>query len=253
LGVDSVNAFKPGPKRYFYHMNDRRDGVFKLTPDSRARLRNQYECPGHSPDYACPFLSLRWSEHPEPIDVVVKETVPNFVSMFDDGPVDLTVLDKAVLEALAPHCRDMYVGKVLLDTGTGDFQPTGFVTVAAPKHQRIQSDRGRHCRHKHWGCCGVFSNQIGWASGAIVERTLNSRQVYVDQQGWLLVSDELATQLELRSRFPKLWLYRIEVVPEPLDGEILPGDPRPCLTDRLFGACTARSSALVRVAPLGDS
>jgi hypothetical protein len=215
--------FKLSPKRCFYRLNDRRDGIFKLTPASRAEVMAHHQCPG-TKDWACPYLSPHWHEQPAPIHVIVNSLPSKLVSM-TDVIIDLTILHKDVLEVLAQHCQGICCGNVILDSKTTEPQTTHFVTVAMPKRYRIQSDRGRNCRHKYFACCGVFSNHIGWAKGAIVERTLDDRQVYVDQDGWILVADKLVEDLALKERFPSLWLEPIPVVPEPLDGESLPGDP----------------------------
>lgn len=216
-----MTTSRHSPTRCFYHLKDRRTQVLDLTPVSLAVVNERYRCTGH----LCPYLSPRWHEHPEGIDVVVEkydsrawvETIARF---------SLRALDVYLSDVLAPYCRDIFFGKVYVDAGTDTTETTRFVTVAAPASRRIQSDRGRYCRHMpvQFECCGVFTSNIGWASGAIVERTLDDRLVYVDQDGHVLVADELVEKLELRKRFPQLWLYRVDVVPEPLDSEVLPGD-----------------------------
>jgi hypothetical protein len=206
-------------KHCFYEVNDRRARIPHLTPDSLAEVAARYRCPGH----LCTNLSPRWHANPEPINIEI-QSVP--ASQFDE-PYELAVslLEAAVIDVLIPYCRHMYFGEVTGSVTRGRSPRTQFCTVAAPKQWRIQSDRGRHCRHVRYECCDVYRNIIGWASGAIVERSLDDRLIYVDQFGSVLISHELAERLELKNRFPKLWLYRVDVVPEPLDGEVLPGDP----------------------------
>ena len=203
--------------RCFYSINDRRLEILDLTPASQAVINERYKCA------ACWHLSRWWHDHPEPISVVVDRVTPAWVESI--GDIALVALDAELLDVLAPYSGDMFCGEVVLDQGSGELQSTRFVTVAAPAARRIQSDRGRYCVHTHWECCDVYTNAIGWASGAIVERTLDNRLVYVDQDGRILVADELIKMLELTRRFPRLWLERIDVVTEPLDNETLPGDP----------------------------
>lgn len=211
-------------KRCFYSLNDRRLKILDLTPASEIVFDERYRCTEMG---FCRHLSPRWHERPEPINVVVRRVTSAWVEGIagTDIGTDLTTLDSELLDALAPYCRGMVFGKVLLDRGEGRPEPTRFATVTAPKFLRIQSDRGQYCVHWQHPCCGVVVNSVGWAKGAIVERTLDDRLVYVDQDGSILVADELVQRLGLKERFSKLWLQRIDVVPEPLDKETLPGDP----------------------------
>jgi hypothetical protein len=206
--------------RCFLELDDRRAVIPDLTPESLRVVQGRYQCRGH----CCWHLSPLWHQHPRPIDVEVNSE-PGTSQSDRINDISLKILDAAVVDVLAPYCRDIYFGRVTAPGPRGGSIPTRFFTVAAPKDRRVQSTRGRHCRHFITNCCGVVFNQIGWASGAIVERTLDDRLVYVDQDGGVLIADELVERLEFKRKFPNLWLYRIDVVPEPLDGEVLPGDP----------------------------
>lgn len=227
-----MTAHKRAKKRCFYSLNDRRLKILDLTPESLAVVSERYACPNHmlwdstnphSPAYPLGYLSPRWNRSPEPINIAVQQVAKCDVS----GVAGLCVslIDKKLADALGPYCRDIYIGSVTRPGASGRLEPTRFVTMAAPLEKKIQSDRGKHCQHVYHPCCGVSVNTIGWAKGAIVERTLDDRLVYVDQDGRVLVADELVEKLDLKHRFPKLWLQRIDVVLEPLDKETLPGDP----------------------------
>lgn len=205
--------------RCFYNLSDRRLEIMDLTPASQAVVDERYRCSGKG----CPNLSSHWHRQPEPINIVVDRVTPAWIERI--GHFDIMALDTELVDALAPHCRDILFGTVSIDEGYGDLQPTRFVTVTAPAPRRIQSDRGQYCLHMRWPCCGVFTNTIGSADGAIVERTLDDRLIYIDQDGHVLVADELVKSLDLKHRFPKLRFERIDVVPEPLDKETLPDDP----------------------------
>jgi hypothetical protein len=203
--------------RCFYALNDRRLRILDLTPASLAVVKERYSCSD------CWHLSRQWHQRPEPINLVVHNISTAWVESISDLAV--IALDATLVDTLYPFCRNLIFGTVYVDDDISRPTKTRFVTVAAAAQDRIQSDRGRYCRHYRYECCGVFVNTIGWASGAIVQRTLDDRLVYVDQDGMVLVADLLVRELELRKRFPRLWLYRVDVVPEPLDGEVLPGDP----------------------------
>jgi hypothetical protein len=211
-------------KRCFYELNDRRAVVPPLTLESLAVVCARYTCPNHMlwdstnpgrPAWPVGHLSPQWNRNPEPIDIAVQWIAETYIDC-PDG-INVSMIDRDVFDAIQPYCRDIYVGRVASHGKLGDLQPT--------LSKKVQSDRGRHCLHLHHECCGVFTNQIGWAKGAIVERTLDDRLVYLNQDGNILVADELAERLELKGRFPKLGLQRVDVVSEPLDGETIPGDP----------------------------
>lgn len=206
-------------KRFFHLLHDRRADIPDLTPESELVLNEKYRCSGK----LCLYLSNWWHTHPEPIDLSIEWCPKSWSDR--PGNLGLRMLNHSIVELLSPYCEGMHFGTVLGRDTKGGLQKTPFVTVAAPRTARIQSHRGRHCRHSHHSCCNVFINKIGWASEAIVERSLDDRLVYMDEQGDVLVDSELAERLELKTRFPKLWLYKVAVVPEPLDGEVLPCDP----------------------------
>ena len=61
----------------------------------------------------------------------------------------------------------------------------------------------------------------------ILERDLDARWLYLDAYGSLFADARLIAEENIKERFPnpKLRMYPVPVVPEPLDGEVLPGDP----------------------------
>lgn len=218
-------------KRVFYELADRRSGILELTPESLAVVCERYTCPHHMLSDGDPeksqiplgSLSSHWNRYPEPINIAVVKVAKCYVDCVIG--LDTTLLEHSLVEVLRPHFKDVYIGRVMVASETGGLEQSPMMTIAATLANKIQSDRSRYSRHFYKECCGLCTNTVGWATGAIVERTLDDRQVYVNQDGNVLVDGELAARLGLKERFPKLWLRKVDVIPEPLDAETLPGDP----------------------------
>ncbi len=203
--------------KFYYELDDRRAIIPSLVPSSLRETQEKHLCPGSG----CLELGQHWHLRPTPISITIeKESKAAWVDLL--GDINVSLLHKRVYEAIRPYCTDVVVGTVHLKENTVS---SSFVTITASNASRVRSDRGRHCRHFQYDCCKIWRNEIGWASGAIVERELGGRLVCIAHNGNVLVESSLAKRLELSKRFPRLWLYRIDVVEKPLDGEVLPGDP----------------------------
>jgi len=97
-------------------------------------------------------------------------------------------------------------------------------TCYVPVGRELLATRGEDCRHHRCRVCKRFLNKVGWARGAIVGSYLDDRQVYQNGHD-LFIDNRLADEIRLLSRFDDLRLKRVQVVKEPLDGDVLPGDP----------------------------
>lgn len=204
-------------EKFYYELDDRRALIPSLVSSSLREAQERYLCPGSG----CVELGQHWHLAPSPVNITIEIESPcAWVDTVSDINIDL--LHKDLFETIRPYCTDLVVGTVSLTTSGC---PSSYVSVTATNANRVRSDRGRHCRHAQFPCCKVWRNEIGWASGAIVERELGGRGVCIGHNGNVLIESSLAKQLELSKLFPRLWLYRIDVVEKPLDGEVLPGDP----------------------------
>lgn len=202
-------------RRTMFELYSRRDVVVDRTPASQAEYR-AISCTH------CMHPGPGWSRSPHPIDVVVTSeprgchasvTFPNLLRE------DLWAL-------LAEHHPDALVGSCRLALPDGTTQETGYVTVCVPEQRELRAYRGPYCRHTRCsGTCGKIGRRVFWAKGAIVERYLDERLIYQDEFADLFIDGRLAKALDLKARFPDLVLSRVPVVPEPLDGDTLPGDP----------------------------
>lgn len=99
------------------------------------------------------------------------------------------------------------------------------VTVYSINKEWLQTNRGRYSRHSQCWLCGNIVKRNGWAHPVIVKRYLDDRWLYFDSNTDAYVDVRLIERESLRERFPKLRFYPVPVVPEPLDGATLPGDP----------------------------
>lgn len=87
----------------------------------------------------------------------------------------------------------------------------------------LEVQRGYYSRHSPCLVCGRLRPANGWAHPVILERYLDNRWAYLYDDPY--VDERLIETESLRERFPTLRFYPVPVVPEPLDGQTLPGDP----------------------------
>lgn len=68
---------------------------------------------------------------------------------------------------------------------------------------------------------------IGWAEMSVLRRSLDGRAVYFGGMcgKTLIVDANIVPLKDWLKQFPTLRAKRVPVLDEPLDGEILPGDP----------------------------
>ena len=216
IEANTAMTRRPSAK-FYYELDDRRALIPPLVSSSLREAQERYLCPGSG----CGELGQHWHLAPSPVNITIEmESSCAWVDTVADINIDL--LHKDLYETIRPYCSDVVVGTVSLRTLSNC---SSYISITAANAHRVRSDRGRHCRHAQFPCCKVWRNEIGWASGAIVERDLDGRPVCIGHNGNVLVESSLAKRLELSKRFPRLWLYRIDVVEKPLDGEVLPGDP----------------------------
>lgn len=134
------------------------------------------------------------------------------------------VAERPLAEILRQYGRGVVLGEVLV--GRDENLLPGYRTVSVPREAWLEDDRGRYSRHRQCRKCGMVLNlACGWAHPVIVERYLDTHLAYLNMAGAPYVDERLIDLESLRERFPTLRFYPVPVVPEPLDGEVLPGDP----------------------------
>lgn len=176
---------------------------------------------------ACPRndyeLGRGWRAKPAPIDVVLSSLPEAVVCGIDHAWIKL--FDRSFAKALGSHLNGMLVGSVKMRTGHGRPKDCGYVSVLVPPNLSIDPYRAKECVHEQCPDCGAICS-LNWAQVGIVERTLEGKMLWgSESDGAFHIDEELAKKLDLRKRFPDLMLVHERVIPEALDGDILPGDP----------------------------
>ena len=202
-------------RRTVYEMRSRRDEVVKRTRESEsahARIKCSY----------CYHPGMQWINRPCPIDVVIT-SAPAGCEASVTFP---SLIRNDLWEVLAGVHSDARIGSCRVVDRAGCTQATGYVAICVPQARVIDPYRGPHCRHEVCpGSCQQIRRSIWSAKGAIVERDLDDRLVYQDAYASIFIDGELVKSLNLKSRFPDLVLTKFPIVPKPLDGETLAGDP----------------------------
>lgn len=198
-------------QRHLVLLSDGPDPVAETDEDWEMRHIAETRCPG----------CRRWRQDVPyaPIHAILRNRPKYLVSttgLFQ-------VVDPELVDAILPYGRGIITGTVRLARDPG--LPIDLVTVYGQREHWLQADRGRYSRHNQCHVCGRVRSRNGWAHPVIVERYLDDRWLYLDSSDELFVDLRLVEKEHLRKRFPKLRFYPVPVVPEPLDGEVLPGDP----------------------------
>lgn len=207
----------PAEKRCaYFKAYSRRDEIVRWAPSAWEEYRRNFKCS------VCFSPRPEWDEQLTPIHVVVDQEPRGCVVGVAYGA---QLIHRELYDNLSSYIRGAVVTDARTQGPSGATREIPYVACWVPRHLALEAERGQYCRHAQCRGCGRFGNKVGWASGAIVRRYLDDRRVYFDDLGNLLVESALLDQLNLRARFPDLRPYRVEVIPEPLDGDVLPGDP----------------------------
>jgi len=166
----------------------------------------------------CGWPGREWMANPTPIDCVVAEMPRGSVA--SAGGADLVSIP--LWNSLRPYFPDCLLGECRV---AGSSTASGYMTWCVAPTKALDAHRGPNCRHEMCPGCGRIRNMMAWARGAVVERYIDQRRVYEDLSGRAYIDPALAEELDLKGRFPDLKLIPYEVIPEPLDQDILPGDP----------------------------
>jgi hypothetical protein len=141
---------------------------------------------------------------------VVMNTVPDVVS-------------EELAELIEPYLQDVVWGPVYLerDDVVGRLK---YRSYWVRPDRCIVHSRGPYARHRLCDC-GVILNCNPNAKEALLASYLDERLIYQTTTGSLLIDDELVRKLDLLTRFPMLTLWPYRIIDEPMDGDVLPGDP----------------------------
>lgn len=189
------------------------DEVVDPCPEWRKEYVKSVKCLG------CGYLR---SDIKGPVPNCIVE-IPRSVVVFawGTGP---NMYRKDFLDLIEPYHPDGVRGPCYVPVEGRRVLSTTHETCYVPVSRELLATRGEDCRHHRCRVCKRFLNKVGWARGAIVGSYLDDRQVYQNGHD-LFIDNRLADEIRLLSRFDDLRLKRVQVVKEPLDGDVLPGDP----------------------------
>ncbi|MCX5688352.1 MAG: hypothetical protein NTV94_00925 [Planctomycetota bacterium] len=172
-------------------------------------------CPGRT------HLGRAWRQNPHPIDLeIAREPEGAKCGFFD---LDVSLLRKDLYRILRPHLKGIQVGKVTLNAA-GTKSKTNYVSIAIPPAIAIDPYRGKTCQHTKCRKCGeIRTSDMG--TPVIAAASLAKRRLWPEEGGLLYIDDSLVQEIGLAKQFPDLCFLKVKVIPKPLDGDILPGDP----------------------------
>ena len=202
-----------------FELYTRYDDLLELTADSEREYRRRFACK------QCFGLSKEWRANPTPIDIELRRPPKGSIAAVADS--GLCVLRTDLADALSAFLPGLMQGRVAFHKYTPPKSHPGWVTCFPDTGSDIDTYRGPYCRHVICvGGCGGIGNLIGWARGAVLRRDIGDKLAFFGQVAtYIYVQDSVLEQAKLRERFPDLRPYEFPVVDEPLDGEVLPGDP----------------------------
>lgn len=170
----------------------------------------------------CPDLKKAFRARGKPLDVEIIHRPRT--STINIGMAEAFGIRNDLWTLLKPHLSTAIVGTVKLALA-GKKAGLPYVTVYLPGQLRIDVNRGEDAWHTQCPECKMITPENFSDKKTAVSYTLDDRLVYFSTRDYLLLDGELVDQLDLRRRFPDLRFRRIRIVDEPLDGDVLPGDP----------------------------
>lgn len=202
-----------------FELRTKYNELLEFTADSEVDYHGRFAC-------ECYGLNAAWKANPVPIDIELKRPPKGTIA-----PVamsDFCVLRADLADALAPFLPGMLRGRVTFRNFRPPADHPGWVTCFPGSGRGVETYRGPYCRHVRcpWECGSMGGNLVGWARGAIVRRDIGDQLAFFGRVAEAIyVRDTVIEEARLRERFPDLSPYEFPVVDEPLDGEVLPGDP----------------------------
>ena len=201
------------------------DDLVDLTPESQKNYLSTHACT------RCHNASAAWRANPVPLDIEVISLPKGPITMARGGCF-AAVMRRDLAEILTPYLRKPMFGRVSAREARPKDVPGAWVTCVPGEGGGITVDRGKD--GPHGVCaegCGVIRPAVAEGSlhGGILRRDIAHHPAFFgdDRFYQIIVTDELIERLDLKSRIPDLrWQFRrYDVIDEPLDGDVLPGDP----------------------------
>lgn len=205
------------PTRKLFYMRSKHDELTPATLEWIAWFRRKVAC---HPDSIHP--GAVWREKPTKIDVALTHEPKGTVAAVFKAEVNLIRED--LYGVLRPYLTDFLIGRVTVEKSSKKAQ--SFVSLVAYPAAAIDPYRGPAAIHVPCPECGrLHSTVMNDDAEGIAESNLDERRIYGDAGSMLYVDSNLIKELRLKERFPDLRFIRWPVIPRPLDGDVLPGDP----------------------------
>jgi len=186
---------------------------YDRTPASLSHYERTLKC------RVCFSPGPKWMKDPTPVDCELIKRPKGILSSADSFP---RLIRSDFLDVLQPHIPDAMIGECRVHK---EPNPSGYFTVCFDPGGDLETHRGPNCRHETCAGCGRIRNAVGWAQGLVLSRCLDERLVYHDVSDAICMDSGLVEYLRLAERFPDLHFNPVRVAAEPLDGDVLPGDP----------------------------
>lgn len=168
----------------------------------------------------CEWPNEQWQVNPRPLRIVVEGFTPGCSVGALGCPANM--ISDQLCDALAEYLPSSIVlDRVRLRTSEG-IRDAGFRSVQVPRQEWVNPFRGKNSIHRY---CASCNQVVGFGDNALVSYDVKDRVVVFDASGNLYIRHEIVEALKLRSRFEDIRLYRIPLLPAPIDGWTLPGDP----------------------------
>lgn len=197
------------------------DDLLDLTPASQKEYLTAHACP------ACHGASAAWRANPVAFDIEIERSPGGPIAVVRRGCF-ASVMRSDLADALKPYLPEPLFGRVSVLKPKPSDSPGRWVTCVPGEGRGVQTERGEFCRHGICaGGCGAIRLLVTSVRGGVVQRSVGDRLAFFGDEHFydVFVTDALIAKLDLKKRFRDLRFYQYDILDEPEDGEVLPGDP----------------------------
>ena len=198
-----------------------------LTDAFEENFEKFYRCGGqfsglHGDQNRCIYLDEKFAKSQCPIDAVVKRN--SSMPWIHTSPTTLTAIRSDLWDILQPYFPPHVIGRLQIkDSSIQNIN--SYITVYCNHEHFIDYYRGAGSLHNQCPKCRGIHYLDASIRQAIVGYSLGEAMVFTDDGLTLSIDGDLILKLRLKERFPELRFRRIPVIANPMDDDILPGDP----------------------------
>lgn len=186
----------------------------------------------------CGLPRRGWALNPKPIQIRLTQEPKRTIHGLEAGP-SCELVHESLALLLLPFVPSAVLHEVVVVGNSGRLRKKSeYIAATAPRDDQVDPNRGPYCRHDLCPGCEIALNYNFRSYNGILQRYAKGRRVFMDAYGSFFVDAELADKIRSNKRFTDVRFIEYETIPEPLDGDVLPGDPewsgkfvkRPCPT-----------------------